>query len=94
MVEKDIKKIVLHEVPGIARCFLGDEQGPSGTEFHLKTEGINMHVSYLVSLVNIRMQGWHRLEKYLNLEGFLEKSLKIKSVLKSTRKHSKALKSP
>ena len=52
LVEKDIKKIVLHEVPGIARCFLGDEQGPSGTEFHLKTEGINMHVSHLVLLIN------------------------------------------
>ena len=52
LVERDIKKIVLHEVPGIARCFLGDEQGPSGTEFHLKTEGINMHVSQLVLLIN------------------------------------------
>ena len=31
-------------------------------------------------------QGLHRLEKYLNLEGFLEKSLKIKSALKSTGK--------
>ena len=31
-------------------------------------------------------QGSHRLEKYLNLDGFLEKSLKIKSALKSTRK--------
>ena len=32
-------------------------------------------------------QGSHRLEKYLNLiEGFLEKSLKIKSALKSTGK--------
>ena len=29
-------------------------------------------------------QGSHRLEKYLNLEGFLEKSLKIKFALKST----------
>ena len=29
-------------------------------------------------------QGSHRLEKYSNLEGFLEKSLKIKSALKST----------
>ena len=28
----------------------------------------------------------HRLEKYLNLEGLLEKSLKIKSALKSTGK--------
>ena len=26
---------------------------------------------------------WHRLEKNLNIEGFLEKSLKTKSVLKS-----------
>ena len=42
------------------------------------------------------MQGSHRLEKYLNLECFLEKSLKIKSSLKSTgnsvENHSKALK--
>ena len=28
--------------------------------------------------------GSHRLEKYLNLEGFLEKSLKIRYALKST----------
>ena len=31
-------------------------------------------------------QGSHRLEKYLNLEGFLEKFLKIKYALKSTGK--------
>ena len=31
-------------------------------------------------------QGSHRPEKYLDLEGFLEKSLKIKSALKSTGK--------
>ena len=34
-------------------------------------------------------QGSHRLEKYLNLEGFLEKSLKIKYALKSTRNSCK-----
>ena len=34
--------------------------------------------------VHFLVQGWHRLEKYLNLESFLEKSLKIKSALKST----------
>ena len=34
------------------------------------------------------------LEKYLNLEGFLEKSLKMKSALKSTGNNSKASKSP
>ena len=37
------------------------------------------------------LQGSHRLEKYLNLEGFLEKSLKIKSALKSTGKSLKDL---
>ena len=36
-------------------------------------------------------QGSHRLEKYLNLEGFLEKSLNIKSALKSTGKSLKSL---
>ena len=36
-------------------------------------------------------QGSHRLEKYLNGEGFLEKSLKIKSALKSTSKSLKSL---
>ena len=30
------------------------------------------------------LQGSHRLEKYLNLEPFLEKSLKIKLLLKHT----------
>ena len=37
------------------------------------------------------MQGSHRLEKYLNLEGFLEKSLKMKFALKSTGKSHKSL---
>ena len=36
-------------------------------------------------------QGSHRLENYLNLEGFLEMSLKIKSALKSTGKPLKCL---
>ena len=35
-------------------------------------------------------QGSHRLEKYLNLEGFLKKSLEIKSALKSTGKSFKS----
>ena len=38
-----------------------------------------------------RGKGSHRLEKYLNLDGFLEKSLKIKSTLKSTGKPLKSL---
>ena len=36
-------------------------------------------------------QGSHRLEKYLNIEGFFEKYLKIKSALKSTGKSLKGL---
>ena len=39
-------------------------------------------------------QGLHRPEKYLNLEGFLENSLKIKYALKSTGKSCKGLDSP
>ena len=35
--------------------------------------------------------GSHRLEKYLNLKAFLEKSLKFKSVLKSTGESLKSL---
>ena len=37
------------------------------------------------------IQGSLRLVKYLNLEGFLEKSLKIKSALKRTEKSLKSL---
>ena len=40
------------------------------------------------------MQDSHRLEKYLNLEGFLEKSFKIKSALKRTGKSLKSLEKP
>ena len=36
-------------------------------------------------------QGSHRLDKYLNIEGFLEKYLKIKFALKSTGKSLKGL---
>ena len=37
------------------------------------------------------LQGLHSLEKYLNLEGFFEKSLKIKYALKSTGQSLKGL---
>ena len=39
-------------------------------------------------------QGSHRLENYMNLEGFFEKSLKIKSALKNTGKSLKSLIKP
>ena len=47
-----------------------------------------------IEVNKILFQCSHRLEKYLNLEGFLEKTLKIKSALKVLENHSKALKSP
>ena len=36
-------------------------------------------------------QGWHRLEKYLNIQDCLKKSLKIKFALESTGKTIKGL---
>ena len=39
----------------------------------------------------LRVYNSHRLEKYLNIESFLEKSLKIKYALKSTGKSLKCL---
>ena len=48
-----------------------------------------MHV-FIRSNKTMLNQGLHRLEKYLNLEGFLEKPLKIKSALKSTEKSLKS----
>ena len=39
-------------------------------------------------------KGLHRLETYLHLEGFLEKSLKIKYAWKSTGKSLKCLEKP
>ena len=44
-----------------------------------------------MELTSSMVQGSHRLEKYLNLKGFLEKSLKIKFALKSTEKSLKSL---
>ena len=40
---------------------------------------------------NPLVQGFHRLEKSLNLEDFLENSLKIKNALKSTGKSRNSL---
>ena len=50
----------------------------------------NVHCLLSVQHI-IKCQGPQRPEKYLNLEGFLEMSLKIKSALKSTGKSLKSL---
>ena len=52
----------------------------------LQKPGSNLGVNGLSTT-----QGSHRLEKYLNLEGFLEKSLKNKPALKNTGKSLKSL---
>ena len=46
---------------------------------------------FLLIIIRWVSKSSHRLEKYLNLEGFLEKSLKTKSALKSTGKPLKSL---
>ena len=52
---------------------------------------ISGYITPQMKILNMVIQGSHRLEKYLNLEGFLKKSLKIKSALKSTGKSLKVL---
>ena len=54
----------------------------------LKTKG---ECSSPLWSLNFYCQGSHRLEKYVNLRGFLEMSLKIKYALKSTWKYLKCL---
>ena len=44
-----------------------------------------------VYLGPLQVQGSHTLEKYLNLEGFLEKSLQIKLAMTSTGKSLRSL---
>ena len=41
-------------------------------------------VGFHLREILVLIQGSHRLEKYLIIEGFLEKSLKVKYALKST----------
>ena len=47
----------------------------------------NKKINFILHTLKLK-QGWHRLEieKYLNIQGFLEKSLKIKFAVKSTGK--------
>ena len=47
-----------------------------------------------ISSAKLCYQGSHRLEKYLNIQDCLKKSLRINFALKILKKHSKALKSP
>ena len=51
----------------------------------------HIKVNIVSDRVELKVKISHRLEKYLNKEGFLEKSLKIKYALKSTGKSLKCL---
>ena len=42
MIDQDVRNMVIHEVPGITRCFLSTAKDG---EIHLKTDGINILVS-------------------------------------------------
>ena len=55
---------------------------------HLLRRNVNLNLPLFSKNM---IQGLHRLEKYLNFEGFLETSLKIKAALKSTGKSLKSL---
>ena len=57
----------------------------------LKMMGKKIFCAIFFLFLTYYLQGSHSLKKYLNLEGFLEKSLKIKSALKSTGKSLKGL---
>ena len=50
-----------------------------------------IHNITMAPLSLLYRQGSHRLEKYLNMKGFLEKSLKMKYALKSTGESLKGL---
>ena len=59
---------------------------------NLRTSRVEQHASKTsMSLVGVArkvmfLKGSHRLEKYLNIQDCLEKSLKIKIVLKNTQR--------
>lgn len=46
LVKQHVLKVVVHEVTGITRCILTNKETKNGTELHLITEGINMHMMY------------------------------------------------
>ena len=50
---------------------------------HVVCQNLKDEPSYSFLAANL-LQGSHRLEKYLNMKGFLEKTLKMKHALKST----------
>ena len=76
----------------LVACQKGLDTGQNNLRLPLKKSDQGNFYSFFSQkshLIGSMGQGSHRLEKYLNLEGFLEKSLKIKSALKSTGKSLK-----
>ena len=44
LLDRAVKHAVVHQVKGISRAFLSQEQEDGDSVLHLKTEGINMQV--------------------------------------------------
>ena len=67
----------------------------SNLEFTIRSFTVHTHTmsscAKSLTLSGLSGQGSHRLEKYLNIQDCLEKSLKIKFALKSTGKTLKGL---
>lgn len=52
LIEQDAGRVILHQVPGIARCLLSDNKG----KLQFKTEGVNITVSTTVLFSDFGIQ--------------------------------------
>ncbi|XP_033736783.1 DNA-directed RNA polymerase I subunit RPA1-like [Pecten maximus] len=46
LLEADAKSTIVHQIPGINKCFLTEQMGAERRELHLKTDGINIQELY------------------------------------------------
>ncbi|XP_071116955.1 DNA-directed RNA polymerase I subunit RPA1-like [Haliotis cracherodii] len=46
VIQNNLKNAVIHQVKGIRQTFLVEEKGAHGSEWHLKTEGVNIEEMY------------------------------------------------
>ncbi|XP_069127871.1 DNA-directed RNA polymerase I subunit RPA1-like [Argopecten irradians] len=49
LLEADVKTTIVHQIPGINKCFLTEQMGEERRELHLKTDGINIQEIYKYS---------------------------------------------
>ncbi|XP_060077390.1 DNA-directed RNA polymerase I subunit RPA1-like [Ylistrum balloti] len=46
LLETDAKTVIVHQIPGINKCYLTEQKGAERRELHLKTDGINIQEIY------------------------------------------------